>query len=170
MDRQTQGGPAAAKADLALLVTQTLPQEVRGFGLMDGVWVCDFAIVIPLAVALRQGLITAAVARQAEVGRQGKMEQLYQFLTSVEFRQRIEGVLEAFKSLREDLEAEKRALQKHWARREKQLEQALTHTAMLYGGVQGIVGQNALPDIAPLQLSSPEENQPTPVGGESTLL
>ncbi len=170
MDRQTQGGPAAAKADLALLVTQTLPQEVRGFGLMDGVWVCDFATVIPLAVALRQGLITAAVARQAEVGRQGKMEQLYQFLTSVEFRQRIEGVVEAFKSLREDLEAEKRALQKHWARREKQIEQALTHTAMLYGGVQGIVGQNALPDIAPLQLPSPEENQQTPVGAESTLI
>jgi len=160
----------AAKADLAVLVSQTLPPEVRGFGLVDGVWVCDFATVIPLAVALRQGLITAAVARQAEVGRQGKMEQLYQFLTSVEFRQRIEGVVEAFKTMREDLEAEKRALQKHWARREKQLEQALTHTAMLYGGVQGIVGQNALPDIAPFQLPSPEENQPTSVGGESTLL
>jgi len=98
------------------------------------------------------------------------MEQLCQFLTSVEFRQRIEGVVEAFKTMREDLEAEKRALQKHWARREKQLEQALTHTAMLYGGVQGIVGQNALPDIAPLQLSSPEEIQPTEVGAESTLL
>src|SRR6266571_6108293 len=95
----------AAKADLAVLVSQTLPPDVRGFGLVDGVWVCDFATVIPLAVALRQGLITAAVARQTEVGRQGKMEQLYQFLTSVEFRQRIEGVLEAFKSLREDLEA-----------------------------------------------------------------
>jgi len=160
----------AAKADLAVLVSQTLPPEVRGFGLMDGVWVCDFATVIPLAVALRQGLITAAVARQAEVGRQGKMEQLYQFLTSVEFRQRIEGVVEAFKTMREDLEAEKRALQKHWARREKQLEQALTHTAMLYGGVQGIVGQNALPDIAPLQLPLPEEKQPTPEGAESNLL
>jgi hypothetical protein len=158
----------AAKADLAVLVSQTLPPDVRGFGLVDVVWVCDFVTVIPLAVALRQGLITAAVARQAEVGRQGKMEQLYQFLTSVEFRQRIEGVVEAFKTMREDLEAEKRALQKHWARREKQLEQALTHTAMLYGGVQGIVGQNALPDIAPLQLPSPEENRP--VGAESTLL
>ncbi len=148
-----------AKADVAVIVSQVLPPEVRGFGFIEGVWVCDPATVVPLALALRWGLVTAAVARQAEVGRQGKMEQLYQFLTSVEFRQRIEGVVEAFKSLREDLEAEKRALQKHWARREKQLEQALTHTAMLYGGVQGIVGQNALPDIAPLQLPSPEENQ-----------
>ena len=144
----------AARADLAVLVSQTLPADMRGFGLLDGVWVCDFATVIPLGVALRQGLVGAAVARQAEVGRQGKMEQLYQFLTSLEFRQRIEGVVEAFKTMREDLEAEKRALQKHWARREKQLEQAVTHTALLYGGVQGIVGQNSLPDIAPLQLPS----------------
>ena len=41
---------------------------------------------------------------------------------------------------------------------------------MLYGGVQGIVGQNALPDIAPLQLPLPEEKQPTPEGAESNLL
>lgn len=148
----------AAKADLAVLVSQTLPDNVHGFDLVDGVWLCDFATVLPLGVALRQGLITAAVARQTEMGRQGKMEQLYQFLTSVEFRQRIEGVVEAFMALRDDLEAEKRALQKHWARREKQLDQAITHTAALYGSVQGIVGQNALPDVAPLQLETQASN------------
>lgn len=141
-----------AKAEVAVLVSQTLPQEVRGFGLVDGVWVCSFESMIPLAVALRQGLVNAAMVRLSEAGRQGKMEQLYQFLTSVEFRQQVEGVVEAFKTMREDLEAERRALQKHWARREKQLEQAIMHTATLYGGVQGIVGQNALPDIQTLKL------------------
>jgi hypothetical protein len=144
-----------AKAELAALISQTLPQDVRGFGFVDGVWVCDFNSMIPLAVALRQGLVSAAMARVSEVGRQGKMEQLYQFLTSIEFRQRVEGVVEAFKTMREDLEAEKRALTKHWGRREKQLDQAVGHTAMLYGSVQGIVGHNALPDIVPLQLEEP---------------
>jgi hypothetical protein len=146
----------AIKAELAVLVSQTLPEEVRGFGLLEGVWVCDFVTYIPLAAALRQGLVSTAVARQAEAGRQGKAEQLYQFLTSVEFRQRIEGTVEAFVAMRNDLEAEKRALQKHWARREKQLDQAITHTALLYGSVQGIAGQSALPDIAPLQLPAPQ--------------
>ncbi|MHB1308673.1 MAG: DUF2130 domain-containing protein [Limisphaerales bacterium] len=144
------------KADLAVIVSQALPAEIRGFGLLDGVWVCDYACAPPLAAALRHALVQAAMARQSEVGRHGKMEELYTYLTSLEFRQRIEGVVDAFKSLREDLEAEKRALQKHWARREKQLDQAITHTAMLYGGVQGIVGQTALPDIQPLQLPDPD--------------
>ena len=57
--------------------------------------------------------------------------------------------------LQEDLEAEKRALQKHWAKRQKQIEQAITNTALLYGGVQGIVGQAALPEIPVLQLENP---------------
>ncbi len=46
----------AAKADLAVLVSQVLPAEVIGFGWFDGVWVCDPANAMPLAVALRQGV------------------------------------------------------------------------------------------------------------------
>jgi hypothetical protein len=150
----------AAKAELAVLVSEVLPPTVNGFGWSDGVWLCEATLAMPLAAALRQGVVTAAVARQNGEGRQSKMEHLFAYLTSLEFRQRVEGIVEAFKAMREDLEAEKRALQKHWARREKQLDQALAHTAMLYGGVQGIVGQNALPDIIPLQLACPKEDQP----------
>jgi hypothetical protein len=142
----------AAKADLAVLVSQVLPAEVNGFGWFDGVWMCDATFAMPLAVALRQGVVTAAVARQNGEGRQSKMEELFAYLTSLEFRQRVEGVVETFKAMGEDLEAEKRALQKHWARREKQLAQAVMHTAILYGSVQGIVGQAALPEIKILQL------------------
>jgi hypothetical protein len=135
-----------------VLVSQVLPAEVNGFGWFDGVWMCDATFAMPLAVALRQGVVAAAVARQNGEGRQSKMEELFAYLTSLEFRQRVEGVVEGFKAMGEDLEAEKRALQKHWARREKQLQQAIMHTAMLYGSVQGIVGQAALPEIKILQL------------------
>ncbi len=141
-----------AKADLAVLVTQALPDGIRGFGLADGVWVCDYASALPLAQVLRQWLVGLAVARQAETGRMEKTAQLYSYLTGPEFRQQVEGVVEAFKAMREDLEAEKRALQKHWSRREKELDRAIGCTAALYGSVQGIAGSTALPDIAPLAL------------------
>lgn len=68
----------------------------------------------------------------------------------------MEGVVTAFKAMREDLEAEKRALQKHWARREKELDRAIGCTAALYGSVQGIAGAAALPDIASLALGGGE--------------
>ncbi len=96
-----------------------------------------------------------ALARQTETGKHSKMEQLFQFLCGLEFRQRIEALVESFKFLRDQIDTEKRALTKHWAAREKQLEAMLGHTVGLYGGIQGIVGQHTLPEIELLQLETP---------------
>lgn len=141
-----------ARADLAVLVSRTLPEGLHGFGHHEGVWVCDFAAALPLALALRQGLVQAAVSRQAQAGRQGKMEQLYEYLSGLEFRQSIEAIVEAFVAMQGDLEAERRAMEKLWSKREKTIRQVIGHTAALYGGVQGIVGQAALPEIKSLAL------------------
>jgi len=146
----------AAKAELAVIVSQVLPPELRHFGQVDGVWVCDFLSALPLAAALRHGLVTAAVARLAETGKAGKTEELYAYLCSVEFRQHIEAVVEAFAAMQQDLQKEKRAMEKAWAAREKQLGRALQHTAQLYGGIQGIAGQSALPEIKALELTAGE--------------
>lgn len=145
-----------ARAEIAVLVSRVLPEGVRGFGLVEGIWVADYGSALPLATALRLGLVQVAVARQAQAGRQGKMEQLYEYLSGHEFRQRVEAVVEAFVSLQTDLEAEKRSWEKQWAKRERTIRQAIAHTAGLYGSVQGIVGQSALPEIKSLELPAPE--------------
>lgn len=150
----------AARADFAILVTQAMPPGFASFGQLDGVWVCEFACVLPVAAALRQGLVNIAVAHQVQTGRHGKMEQLYKFLSGLEFRQHIEALVESFKFLHEQIDQEKRALTRHWAAREKQLEGMVAHTASVYGSIQGIVGQNALPEIAVLQLDQPAVSVP----------
>ena len=66
----------AAKAELAVIISQVLPPELKHFGQVEGVWVCDFLSALPLAAALRHGLVTAAMARLAETGKAGKMEEL----------------------------------------------------------------------------------------------
>lgn len=144
----------AAKAELAVLVTQALPDGVKHFGLVDGVWVCDYASALPLAVALRSGLVNAAMARLAESGKAGKMEELYAYLCGSEFRQHVEAVVESFAAMQEDLLKERRAMEKAWGAREKQLARALQHTAHLYGSIQGIAGQAALPEIKALALEA----------------
>jgi hypothetical protein len=148
-----------AKAEVAVLVTQAKPADIQGFGQVDGVWVCDYLSALPLAAALRQGLVGVASARQAEAGKAGKMEQLYDYLAGTEFRHRIEAVVETFVGLQVDLDKERRAMERIWKSREKQIEQAITHTASLYGGVQGIVGQGALPGIKSLELELGEESE-----------
>jgi hypothetical protein len=148
----------AAKAELAVIVSQALPPELKHFGQVDGVWVCDSASALPLAAALRQGLVTAAMARLAETGKAGKMEELYNYLCGVEFRQHVEAVVESFVAMQQDLQKERRAMEKSWAAREKQLDRALQHTAQLYGGIQGIAGRSALPEIKTLELPPSDAN------------
>ncbi len=146
-------------ADVAVLLTAALPAEVKNFASVDGVWVTDFGCALGLAAALRQGLISVANARRVESGKQEKMDVLYRYLSGNEFRQKVEAIVEAFVSMKSDLEAEKRALTRIWAKREKQIEQALGNTALMYGGVQGIIGQGALPAIQLLEL---EDQSGTP--------
>lgn len=143
-----------ARAGVAVLVTQALPDAVKHFGVVDGVWVCDYGSAIPLAVALRSGLINAAMVRLTETGKAGKMEELYAYLCSSEFSQHVQAVVESFITMQDDLQRERRAMDKAWGAREKQIARAIQHTAQLYGSIQGIAGQAALPEIKTLQLET----------------
>jgi hypothetical protein len=136
----------AAKAQIAILVSDQLPSGVELFSLVEGVWVTNRACALNLATALRSGLIQVASSRRALEGQQGKMEILYQYLSSDQFKQRIEGIVEPFMTLRDQLESEKRTAQTAWAKREKQIDRALASTCGLYGDLGGIIGQS-LPTI-----------------------
>ncbi|WP_437203063.1 DUF2130 domain-containing protein [Planctomicrobium sp. SH664] len=141
----------AAKAQLAILVSAELPKGVTTFCCQDGVWITSSACAISVALALREGLINVAMAKQALHGHQGKMEQLYQYLSGSEFRNRVEGIVEAYTTLREDLDKEKKQTLKRWAEREKQLDRAIAQAAGMYGDVQGIAGPSVLsiPSLSP---------------------
>jgi hypothetical protein len=143
----------AQKAEIAVLATQAVPCGVKAMEFIDGVWVTTPASAIALATALRQGLVSLANLRVASDGKTGKMEQLYEYLAGTEFRQKIEAIVEAFVAMKIELESEQRAFAKIWARREKQIGQVITTTALMYGSIQGIVGQSALPEIACLKLA-----------------
>ena len=78
----------AAKAEIAVIISQALPKEVETFGFVDGVWVADPKVMLPVAMSLRQTLIEVACVRQASEGQQTKMEMVYGYLTGPRFRQR----------------------------------------------------------------------------------
>jgi hypothetical protein len=131
----------AAKAEIAILVSQALPREVETFDQIDGVWVTSPRCAIPLALALRHSLTELAAARQAGEGQQTKMEMVYQYLTGPRFRQRIQAIVEKFGDMQEDLEKERRAMTRQWAKREEQIRSAIDATAGMYGDLQGIAGR-----------------------------
>lgn len=163
----------SAKAHVAILTSEELPKGITHFGCIDGVWVTSHHCLMGLAAALRHGMIEAARTRRSLLGRQNKVELLYTYLAGSEFRQRIEGIVEAFMTLKEDLESEKRSMHRLWAKREKQLERAALNTAGLYGDLGGILGPS-LPQIANLELavlamdSESLALEPVAAGGEDS--
>jgi len=143
------------KADLAILVSQVLPDGVEGFKYIDGVWVCDYKSFLSLCSALRMQVLEITKLKSSVVGRDEKMEVLFNYLSSAQFKNRIENIVHAFQSLKDELDREKRSFQRLWSRREKEIERVMNNTVGMYGDLQGLIG-GALPRIASLELDDGE--------------
>ncbi len=148
----------AARAEMAVIVTQALPKDVDSFDLVDGIWVTPPRAALPVAMALRQTLIEVAAARTATEGQQTKTEMVYQYLTGPRFRQRVQAIVEAFSSMQEDLDKEKKAITKQWAKREEQIGRVMQATVGMYGDLEGIVGKT-LQEIEGLELKALEHRE-----------
>jgi len=139
----------AVHADVAIIISNALPDDVKAFAPRDGVWVCDMHLAIPLARTIRDTLEAITREKGLAVGKNEKMEILYQYLTGVQFRQRIEAIVEAFSSIEQDIAKEKKYFAKKWSSQEKQIERILTNTIGVYGDIDGMV---SLPKIQALEL------------------
>lgn len=141
-------------AEFSVIVTQILPKGVSHLAQIDGVWVADYLSFVGIAVALRSHVLQLFHARAVAAGKGEKLDFLYSYLTGTQFKQRIEVIVESFKTMQEDLDKEKRVIQKCWATREQQIARVLTSTVGMYGDIQGIVGAS-LPKISALELEAP---------------
>ncbi|ADV63470.1 Protein of unknown function DUF2130 [Isosphaera pallida ATCC 43644] len=158
----------AAQADLAVIVSQTLPKGVEGFEYIDQIWVVSPRLAAPLATILRHALVEVAQARLVHEDRQSKEALLYRYLTGPGFRHRFQALLEKFRDLQDDLDKEKKFMQKQWSKREKQLEIIDLNMSGLYGDLEGIVGRS-LPEIEGLSLedeTDPSSKATPSLGGD----
>jgi hypothetical protein len=144
----------ALRADVAVLVTASLPKGCTRLTVIDGVIVSDFTCAVALAAIVRANLVQVAQTRNTVASKGEKLELLHRYLSGVEFRQRVEAIVEAFERMREDLDQERRAAERQWARRAKQIESVTFNISGMYGDLQGLMP--ALPPIARLELPEAE--------------
>lgn len=140
-----------AKAELAVLVSHALPKGIESFDVIDGVWICHPRTALPVATILRHTLLEIGMARLAAEGQHGKTEMVYQYLTGPRFKQRVEAIVEAFSTMQEDLDKERKAILKQWAKRQAQIERVMNATVGMYGDLQGIAGKS-LQEIEGLEI------------------
>jgi hypothetical protein len=145
-----------AKADIAILVSETLPKEITNFRIIDGVWVTSISTAISLAWALRMLLIQVEREKQLQSGKKGKMELVYNYLIGPEFKNRVEAIVESFIKMKGDLDSERRAMNKIWDKREKQIETVILNIGGMHSDIEGISGMT-LPVIKALELPNVSE-------------
>ncbi|MHB1107349.1 MAG: DUF2130 domain-containing protein [Lutibacter sp.] len=145
-------------ANIGVLVTEVMPSDMDRLGLKDGIWICNYEEFKGLCAVLRESIIQVSTAISTQENKGDKMDMLYDFLTSSTFRMQIEAIVEGFTSMKIALDGEKRAMQRIWKEREKQIEKVVTNTIDMYGSIRGIAG-NAIQSVKALELPGDDEDQ-----------
>jgi hypothetical protein len=135
-----------AKADIAIIASEVLPEGIQHFGPLEGVWVTRWSLATQVAKAMRMVLIELHKREMAGEAKEEKMEVLYDYLTGPQFKQRIDNIVRAFIKMQAELNRERTAMERIWNRREKQLELVAKNTAGLYGDLEAIAGVS-MPEI-----------------------
>jgi hypothetical protein len=138
-------------ANIGVLVTEVLPSDMDRVGQKEGIWICTYDEFKGLCKVLRESIIQINTAIVSQENKGDKMGLLYNFLTGNTFRLQVEAIVEGFTQMQTDLDSEKRAMQRIWKMREKQLEKVISNTIDMHGSIKGIAG-NAIQEIKLLDL------------------
>ena len=142
----------ASKANIPVIVTTVLPKTIKtGFGFYEGVWVTEPAFTQPLAEILRKNLVDIAREKHNNKDRGTKAEMIYSYLTSDDFVQQIQSIIEVHQNMQQQIQKERATFEKLWKEREAQAQRILLSTAGIYGSIQGVAGQT-LPPVKGLEL------------------
>ncbi len=139
-----KGDMRSLGADMAVIVTQSMPKDMERFGERNGVWICNFSEVKALVHALREGIIRVFTALKSQDNKGDKMQMLYDYLTGNEFAEQWKAIREGFLTLRQGIQKEREAMEKLWKAREKSLDKVLLNAAHFKGSIEGIAGQDSI--------------------------
>lgn len=138
-------------ADIGVLVTDVLPSDLERMGFKEGIWICTYDEFKGLCGVLRESIVQINQAIGSQENKGDKMHMIYDYLTSPTFRMQIEAIVDGFSQMKNDLDSEKRSMQRIWKQREKQIEKVITNTIDMYGSIKGIAG-SAIESVKALEL------------------
>ena len=143
-------------ANIGVLVTDVMPKDMERMGLKEGIWICSFEEFKGLTSVLRESIIQINMALASQENKGDKMHLLYDYLTGNTFRLQVEAIVEGFTQMQADLDSEKRALQRIWKQREKQIEKVMINTIDMHASIKGIAG-NAIQAVKSLELPESDD-------------
>lgn len=134
----------AQAADIAVIVTKTMPKDLQQFGEKNGVYICTFAEASSLAKVLRNAIIKISESRTSQENKGEKMVAMYNYLTSQEFIGNMNAMREGFSGLRSLMQKEREDFEKNFKKKEKQIELIIQNSLYISGSVEGIAGHDLI--------------------------
>ncbi|OGU56689.1 MAG: hypothetical protein A2X64_09375 [Ignavibacteria bacterium GWF2_33_9] len=156
--RKLKDDQTKSKSAFAILVTRVFPAGMNSFGERNGVWVCGINDYQQISFILRDMIIKEFEVIESQKNSGDKMVQLYNYLTGSDFKMRIQNILDAFTSMQNQLQKEKRAFEKIWKEREVHISRVITNTIQLHSTFTGIAG-NAMPELEGFALDTLTEDE-----------
>jgi hypothetical protein len=142
--------------DIGVLVTEAMPSDMDRMGFRNGIWICTYEEFKGLCGVLRESIIQVNNALSSQENKGDKMHMLYEYLTSNNFHMQVEAIVEGFTAMKSGLEGEKRAMNRIWKEREKQIEKVIINTIDMHASIRGIAG-NAIQSVKALELPGESE-------------
>ncbi len=124
-------------ADLAVILTRSLPKNVQNFGQYEGIWVTDYASHLSLALALRCQVIACAKARGSASGDGAEIKA---YVQGPEFIRRVEMIVATVETLRGQLAREQQTVGKWWAERDKLINGLSQNLTAVSGNLEVVSG------------------------------
>lgn len=140
-----------AKAEIAVIISQVLPDGVKRFTQKESIWIGDYESIHGLGLLLRNTLFELSAVKSSIIGKQEKKEILWNYLTSTEFRQRLDAIHDSYEQAKVYLDKEKEFFRRKWAREEKNIQLLMENLLGVHGDLQAIIGKS-LPEIKGMDL------------------
>lgn len=145
-------------ASTCIIISDVLPNEIKYYDRQEGVWICSYSHAVVLAKVLRDSILQIAIAKSSASHKDEKLQEIYAYITSEAFRHKIESHFESVAVLRDDLEMEKRSMERIWKKREVQIQRLDRSMSQMFGEIQGITGPS-LASIKSLELEAGNDSQ-----------
>jgi hypothetical protein len=129
-----------AQADVAVIVTRSLPKGITHFGITDGVFVVVLEALPGMALFLRHMLLRLSAAQVESETRDSRLRRLHDVLSSTAFRLRCEAVFDSIRGMVDDLESERQASHRWFKRRAKRIELLSASASEVVGELEGGAG------------------------------
>jgi hypothetical protein len=112
-----------AHAVIGVIVSESLPANITSFGQVGEVWVSSFAYAADLALVLRALVVTARRHQVAAAERADNAEKVFDYVMAGDFSRRFEKLTSVASSLLQELDQERRALERRWKRTEIRIQE-----------------------------------------------